>query len=164
MKKKEWYILKIINGEEKYIINKIKEKLLKYIKYIFIPTKKYIRVKNGKKKIYKEKIIPGYMFIKIYLNKYILLILKKIKGILGFLNERNNKLPLKINKNELKNIIKNKYNNSYKIGDNVIINSGIFNNIKGKIEKIKKNNIILSIKLLGRNTKIELNINNINKY
>ncbi|WOX79260.1 transcription termination/antitermination protein NusG [Candidatus Shikimatogenerans bostrichidophilus] len=169
--KKKWYILKIKNGEEKNIINKIKYKLLKvkklkYIKYIFIPTKKYIKFKNGKKQICKIKYLPGYMFIYIYLNKYILLILKKITGIYGFLNERYNKLPLNINYNELKNIIKKNYNYknyNYKIGENVIINSGIFNNIKGRIEKINKNNIILSINFLGKKTEIKLNFDNINK-
>ncbi|WOX79129.1 transcription termination/antitermination protein NusG [Candidatus Shikimatogenerans bostrichidophilus] len=172
MKNKKWYIIKIKNGEEINIINRIKYNLLKinklkYIKYIFIPTKKYINIKNGKKIIYKKKILPSYMFINIYLNKYIFLILKKIKGIFGFLNERYKNLPLNINKNELKKIIdinNNNNNNNYKIGDNVIINSGIFNNINGKIEKINNNNVILSINFLGKKTNLKLNINNINKY
>ncbi|WGH27118.1 MAG: hypothetical protein NHG12_00035 [Candidatus Shikimatogenerans bostrichidophilus] len=175
----KWYILKIKNGLEKIIKKKILnlKKKMKFLVKFFIPVKKEIKIINGKKKLLKINFYPGYLIINIFLNEKILYKIKNINGVLYFLNERINNLPLPLNDNEINNIINNyyKYNTfkekdnnlliDYKIGENVKIKYGVFKNLNGIIENIykKKNIVELSVIILSRKIIIKLKINQIQK-
>ncbi|MDH3004753.1 MAG: hypothetical protein NHF85_00370 [Candidatus Shikimatogenerans sp. JK-2022] len=169
--KKNWYILNIRSGQENIIKYKIKNIFKKKISYkILNPIKRIKIIKNGKKYIKKRNIYSGYLLIKIKLNKLIYYKLKNIEGINSFLNERYNDYPLPLKNKEIKNIIKNLYNQYKKkfyikkkkidIGDNVKIINGLFKNIKAIVKKIYKEKSLLNFNILGRPTSIIIkNIN-----
>ncbi|MDH3004956.1 MAG: hypothetical protein NHG09_00705 [Candidatus Shikimatogenerans sp. JK-2022] len=163
---KNWYIIKIQNKFENYI----KERILKILKennikiyYFFNPYFIKSKFKKGKKYIKKKNILPGYLILNIFLNNFIFFKIKKIKGVIFFLNERKNNLPLSLNYNEIKNffkkfkiIKKKKDKKKINIGENIKIKKGIFKNIEGKIFKKKKKYIYIYIKIMGKNVPIKI--------
>ncbi|MDH3003695.1 MAG: hypothetical protein NHF95_00075 [Candidatus Shikimatogenerans sp. JK-2022] len=172
---KKWYILRIKNCYINLIKNELLELNKNYNKInIFLPIKKKKKYINGKIKIIHKNYFPGYLIINLILNNKIYFKIKNIKGIIGFLNDKINTLPLPLNDNEINNII-NKYNNYntldlnekkkniFHIGEKVKIKNGIFKNINGIIEKIKKTIIYISIIILNKKTIIKFKYNQIQK-
>ncbi|WGH24813.1 MAG: transcription termination/antitermination NusG family protein [Candidatus Shikimatogenerans bostrichidophilus] len=163
--KKKWYILNIITRYEVDISNKIKNitnnKDIKVYNFI----KKDIKIKNNKKYIYNRRLLPGYLIIYLKLDYLLLYKIKKINGVIGFLNERNNKLPIPLKYNEFKKFLKKnkKDRNIIKKGDDISINSGIFIGLIGKVEKIYKDKIEISIYIMGREVNLKIDKNKVNK-
>lgn len=105
----KWYIIKIITGNEEKILNylyQVKENIIPNLfDKLFYPIKIINTFNNGKLIIKKEKIYPGYIFIKmVYLEKNIKFI-KNISKIIGFIG---GKKPLNISLKQI-NKIKNNY-------------------------------------------------------
>ena len=69
-----WYSLRVISGKEKLVeqnilyeskINNIEE----LIDEVFVPYEKVIELKNSKKVVKEKMFFPGYILIKMLLNK-----------------------------------------------------------------------------------------------
>ncbi|MDH3004616.1 MAG: hypothetical protein NHF90_00455 [Candidatus Shikimatogenerans sp. JK-2022] len=171
--KNKWYIIKIITKYENYIIDNIKKILynnkIKEFK-IYNLFNKTIKYKNNKKYIYKTKTLPGYLILYFKLNSLIYYKIKNINGVLYFLNERIDRLPISLNKTEIKSFIDNNKTNNYitktnkfKKGDYIKIKKGLLSGIKGKVKKITKHNIFLYIYIMGIKTKLLINKNKVKK-
>lgn len=172
----KWYVLKIKNGYELYIKSQIIEILLSYKikKYkIIIPFKKKIIIKNNKKYYYKKNLLPGYLIANLILNNKIIYNIKKINGVIDFLNKKHNKNPLPFYKKDLiiflKNYKKIKNINTNRLnfikGDKVKITKGIFYGLNGEIEKVnkKKEEVLLYVYILGRKVPIKIKLYNLIK-
>lgn len=166
-----WYVLKIITNLQYKIKKKIKKILSKYKIKIYnilnLETKK-IKYIKGKKYIKKQNILPGYLLIYLKLNFLLLEKIKSIKGVIFFLNERLNKLPISLSYKEIKIFIKNnkkllKIKNKIKIGNKIKIINGAFKGIQGKIIKKLNKKVLLKINLMGRNLIVKVNNNMIKK-
>ena len=69
-----WYSLRVISGKEKLVeenilyeskVNNIEE----LIDEVFVPYEKVIELKNSKKVVKEKMFFPGYILIKMLLNK-----------------------------------------------------------------------------------------------
>ncbi|HOS34000.1 MAG TPA: transcription termination/antitermination NusG family protein, partial [Spirochaetota bacterium] len=90
---KGWYVLHVYSGYEKKVeeaVNKlIDEKVLDGILYqIKVPMRDVAEMKNGKKKILKKKVFPGYVLVEVDIDKRrwkeIYSVIKSINGVTGF--------------------------------------------------------------------------------
>lgn len=176
---KKWYVLKTISGQENkiktYIDNKLKNEFFKdYIGEVLVPIEKIIKIKNGKK-IQKEKIhYPGYVMIELNIEGEILHIIKNIPGVITFLGDRTNKIPIPMRKEEVNKMlgkIDELSNNNdiinipFMIGESVKVIDGPFNGFNGSIEKInkEKRKLELFVLIFGRKTPLELNFTQVEK-
>ena len=71
---KGWYVLHVYSGYEKRVemsVNElIQNKQLDGILFqIKVPTRDVSEIKNGKKKITKQKVFPGYVLLELDLDK-----------------------------------------------------------------------------------------------
>ena len=69
-----WYIVQAYSGFEKKVVESIKDELKKHklsenLEEILVPTHQVTEVKKGKKNKKRKKFFPGYVLIKIELNK-----------------------------------------------------------------------------------------------
>ena len=85
-----WYIVQAYSGFEKKVVLTIKEELKKHnliekLDEILVPTHHVTEVKKGKRTKKERKFFPGYVLIKIELDKQIYHLIKNLQKVSGFL-------------------------------------------------------------------------------
>ena len=181
---KGWYVVHVYSGYEKKVedaINSlIEEKKLDGILFqIKVPVKDVAEMKNGKKKIQKKKIFPGYVLLEMDLDKQhwkeVYSIIKNINGITGFVGANKTKKPHALSveesramlqsMNETKNDMFSKPKYDYKHGETIRITEGPFSTFTGVIEEInrEKNKLKVMVGIFGRSTPVELDFHQVEK-
>ena len=102
-----WYIVQAYSGFEKKN-ELIKDELKKHkfsdkLEEILVPTHQVTEVKKGKRTKKEKKFFPGYVLIKIELNKEIYHMIKNLQKVSGFLGSADKPTP--ISDNEIKRIL-----------------------------------------------------------
>ena len=103
-----WYIVQAYSGFEKKVVDAIKDELRKNnlsdkLEEILVPTHQVTEVKKGKRTKKEKKFFPGYVLIKIELNKQIYHMIKNLQKVSGFLGSADKPTP--ISDNEIKRIL-----------------------------------------------------------
>ena len=92
-----WYTLRVISGKEK----KIKEGILSEVALtdfrdqvgdILVPSENIVEMRDGKKKIKEKVFFPGYLIIRLDMNKETKYFLENINGVIAFVGA--NGVPL----------------------------------------------------------------------
>ncbi|MEN3015265.1 MAG: transcription termination/antitermination protein NusG [bacterium] len=170
----EWYIVHTLSGMEEEVKNTIEMKarnlgLDKKIFRLVVPLEKEIRVKAGKQKEIKRRVFPGYVFIEMILDNETWSFIKSIQGVTGFVGPQNKPTPLTYEEiNKIRPFIEGNIPTKrveLNVGDRVRITYGPFVDSQGIIEKIyhEKGKAIVSIVIFGRETPIEIDINECEK-
>lgn len=174
---KKWYSINVINGKER-TIKEYMEKMLemsnlnRYVQEIIIPVEKVKSIKNGKPSFREKSILPGYMFILCELNGEIERLVKDITNVKGFVGA--NKKPEFIPEHEMESILErmdknieldSTFEDVYIVGEKVKIIDGPFSNFDATVQEVlnDKNRIKVSVKIFGRDTIMELMINQIDR-
>lgn len=176
----KWYAIYCGSNQEKNTKDNIERelklsKLDSFIERIEVPTDKtYVNMKN--KKIIREKIVlPCYVFIKadILSNGEVLPLLRKVKGVLGFINPSDNKtkrIPEALKDSEVEKFFKNTdinkdLNKDFIMGERVRIIDGAFTTFEGIIDEIYKErkSIKVIVKIFSRETPVELEYSQVEK-
>jgi len=169
-----WYILKVVSGQEGKICKLIQSLLDQgkvSIDEVLVPTRKIFKVKKGKKVEEQEKLFSGYVFIKFDLNldtKSNLLSIPKVSSFLGGIN------PSVVSKTKMEDIFnmisdeKTSVIDSdriFEIGEVINVIDGPFDSFSGAVESFddEKQRIKISILIFGRSTSVELHYDQIKK-
>ena len=85
-----WYIVQAYSGFENKVADSIKDIMSKNslsssLGEILVPTQKITEVKKGKRTQKQKKYFPGYVLVKLDLNKQIYHKIKNIQKVSGFL-------------------------------------------------------------------------------
>ena len=70
----DWYSLRVISGKEKSIETSIMREVNENnisgeIEEVFVPFEKVVELKNNKKVVKEKMFFPGYILIKMHMNK-----------------------------------------------------------------------------------------------
>ena len=68
--------------------------LKQYIGEIVVPTEQVSEIRGGKKRISARKFFPGYILLKMEMNKESWYLVKSTPGITGFIGPGNKPAPL----------------------------------------------------------------------
>lgn len=178
---KQWYVLRAIGGKEKkvkeYIEAEVRNANLQdYISQVLIPTEKVYQIRNGKK-ISKEKIsYPGYVLIEAALVGEIPHILRNIPNVLGFLGDPKDvtlgAIPLRPSEvsrilGRVDELVDSEEINEtpFLVGEIVKVTEGPFASLNGVIEEVDndRKKLVVSVKIFGRKTPMELNFLQVEK-
>tara|TARA_B100000029_G_C17159082_1_gene808938 strand:- start:44 stop:649 length:606 start_codon:yes stop_codon:yes gene_type:complete len=165
-----WYSLRVISGKEKLVeqnilyeskINNIEE----MIDEVFVPYEKVIELKNSKKVVKEKMFFPGYILIKMLLNKKTKYIIENINGVMSFVGPKG-KNPVPLRSDEIKRIfgeVERKEGRElmvtpFKKGDFCKVIAGPFIDFSGTVEEVNddKQKVKLVISIFGRLTPVEL--------
>jgi transcriptional antiterminator NusG len=165
----KWYAVNVFTGHENKVSIVVKQRaetanLSKYIKDIVIPTQNKTIIADGKKRQIKDKILPGYILVKMNLNKDTWPIIRDTQGVTGFVGAGNNPTPL--NEKEVEAILKfmevdtPAVQTSFNPGDAVVITDGAFKDFNGKVSEVNedKSKVKILISIFGRETPVELDL------
>ena len=171
-----WYIVQAYSGFEKKVADSIKDVMIKAsletnLGEVLVPTHKVTEVKKGKRTQKQKKYFPGYILVKLDLNKQIYHKIKNIQKVSGFLGPEGKPVP--VSENEVKKIMNQITETetnpsagiSFEIGEKVRVCDGPFASFSGLVEEIDedKSRLKVSVSIFGRPTPVDLEYNQVEK-
>ncbi|MCG8402302.1 MAG: transcription termination/antitermination protein NusG [Firmicutes bacterium] len=169
-----WFVIHTYSGYE----NKVKANLEKRIESmnmedkifrILVPMEDEIEIKDGKKKITKRKVFPGYVLVEMIMTDDSWYVVRNTPGVTGFVGSGSKPIPL--DEEEAQQIIRQmgmdepRTRVHFAVGEQVRVIAGPFENFGGVVEEIlvDKGKIRVLINMFGRETPVELEYNQAEK-
>lgn len=167
-----WYILKVQSNREESIAEGLKrrvavEGLERFFGDIIVPVEDVAEFKNGKKRITKRKLYPGYIVVNMAINDDTWFLVRETPGIGDFTGSAGKPTPM--NSNEVERIVQASKTEDeggepiktlipFKVGDRARIKEGTFENFEGDVDSIDEANgrVTVMINIFGRSTPVEL--------
>tara|TARA_Y100001970_G_scaffold71530_1_gene90848 strand:- start:1470 stop:2003 length:534 start_codon:yes stop_codon:yes gene_type:complete len=167
----DWYTLRVISGKEK----KIKESILYDVSSmnmddkigdVLVPSENIVEMKDGKKKIKERVFFPGYLLIRLEMNKETKYLLENVNGVIAFVGSNGRPQPLK--KDEAQRFLGDFEGGDgplrvteaapFKVGDPVKVTDGPFMDFSGFVQEVNhdKQKLKVLVSIFGRQTPVEL--------
>jgi len=165
-----WFSLRVISGKERTVednimyeskINKVDEN----IEEVFVPFEKVVQIRNNKKVVKERVFFPGYILIKMKLNKVTKYFIENIQGVISFVGPKG-KNPIPLRESEIKKIFgeverkegREMIVSPFKKDDSVKIIAGPFIDFAGVVDETNddKQKVKVIISIFGRSTPVEL--------
>lgn len=168
-----WFTLKVQSNKERSIMERIKldnDRNNVYIDNIIVPTEKVLMIKSGKKYNREKVIYPGYVFVETNRVGDFLQYIKTLPGATGLVKDMTGD-PVYMRKQEIEKLIKMVEqkveidNTNFYEGENVMISQGPFSGFVGELTELnrEKGKAKVSVKIFGRTTFVDLEVNQIDK-
>lgn len=174
---KNWYVVHTYSGYE----NKVKANLEKRVESmamqdkifrVIVPEEEETDVKNGKKKVIKRKVFPGYVLVELVMTDDSWYVVRNTPGVTGFVGSAGaGSKPTPLLPDEINSILKHlgvderRLDIDFEIGETVKVKEGPFANFEGSIEEIDndKAKIKVLVNMFGRDTPVELEYTQVEK-
>ncbi|MGM9923056.1 MAG: transcription termination/antitermination protein NusG [Bacillus sp. (in: firmicutes)] len=174
---KNWYVVHTYSGYE----NKVKANLEKRVESmgmqdkifrVVVPEEEETEIKNGKKKVVKKKVFPGYVLVEIIMTDDSWYVVRNTPGVTGFVGSAGSgSKPTPLLPEEVVTLLKQmgmeekRFETDYELGETVQIKEGPFASYAGTIEEIDgdKAKLKVLVNMFGRDTKVELDFNQVEK-
>jgi transcription termination/antitermination protein NusG len=164
-----WYVVHTTSGHEIRVAETLKQRvetmhLKENVYEVLVPTQDRVVVRGGKKATIKEKILPGYMLVKMILDDATWLAVRTTPGVTGFVG--TGKSPSPLSAEEVANIQRfvsspaKRFKTRFVNGEAVKINDGPFTDFLGTISAIdeEKGKVSVLVSIFGRETPVELDL------
>ncbi len=164
-----WYVLQVQSGREESIVNNLKKKLAltkmdQWVQDVVVPKQKITEIKEGKKRTRKQKLFPGYVFVKACLEDDLWYLIRDTSGIGDFLG--SGQKPIAMAESEVRKVldIMEEKEEAPQVhidlnrGDTVKITSGPFENFDGVVDEVipSKGVVRVMVTIFGRSTPVDL--------
>lgn len=174
---KHWYVVHTYSGYE----NKVKANLEKRVESmnmgdkifrVVVPMEEEIVNKDGKKKVVKRKVYPGYVLVEMIQTDDSWYVVRNTPGVTGFVGSSGSgSKPIPLRPEEAAEILKHmgieepKPVIDFSLKENVRVKVGPFANFVGSIEEImpEKNKVKVHVNMFGRETPLELDYTQVEK-
>ena len=164
----KWYVIHTYSGYENKVAQDIKkvaknDNFKNLIKEVKIPVETLQEIKNGKTKEVERKLFPSYVIIKMVLTNESWNAVKNIRGVTNFVGPSSSPISLTQKEVDSLNIEKFSTETDCKVGDRVKIISGSMRGFDGDVSEINidKKTAIIVVTIFGRNTTVEVDLNQI---
>ena len=174
---KEWYVVNTYSGHE----NKVKEKLEMrastmgmedYIFRVVVPEHTVVEVKDGVEKEKVSKMFPGYILVEMVMTDEAWFIVRNTPGVTGFIGSSGKGAkPFPLTPQEVDRILGSMgmsrldIGNEVQEGDMVLVITGSFANMYGKVKSINlaEQKLEVALDLFGQETTVEVEFTEIEK-
>ncbi len=173
-----WFVVHSYSGYE----NKVKANLETRIKSmhmedlifeVVIPMEDVVEFKGGRKVTVPKKQFPGYILVRMYLDDDSWYAVRNTPGVTGFVGSGSKPTPLSrreverilgVTKDEEKKAPR--FKPDWEVGETVRVVEGPFADFNGVIEDINvdQSKVRVLVDIFGRETPVELNFEQIQKY
>lgn len=173
--KAEWYVVHTYSGYE----NKVKVDIEKTVENrdlgdeileVIVPTEQVTEHKeDGTKKTMSKKMFPGYVLVKMIQNDDTWYVVRNTRGVTGFVGPGSEPIPLTAAEIKAMGIDlpedkpRERIEFKGQVGDSVIILSGPFAEMQGKIKNINdsRQELTIVVDMFGRETPAEVNFGDV---
>ena len=165
----KWYVVHTYSGYEKKVAATIEKtvenrRLHDVILEVSVPTEEVTELTaDNKKKTVERKIFPGYVLVKMVMTDESWHAVRNTRGVTGFVGPGSKPVPLTETEVSALGVEKHEIIVPYAVGDSVKINDGPLNTFIGVVEEIEleKNRVRVVISLFGRETPVELELDQV---
>jgi transcriptional antiterminator NusG len=174
----DWYVIHSYSGYE----NKVKVNLESRIQSmhmedriyeVHIPMEDVVEIKAGKKVTVNKKVFPGYILVRMTLDDDSWYAVRNTPGVTGFV-AGNAQKPTPLSRREVERFLgvqkeeekgKPRFKPDWEIGEQVRVVTGPFADFNGVIEEINidQQKIVVLVNIFGRDTPVELGVDDIQK-
>ncbi|WP_404446929.1 transcription termination/antitermination protein NusG [Sutcliffiella horikoshii] len=174
---KNWYVVHTYSGYE----NKVKANLEKRVESmgmqdkifrVVVPEEEETDIKNGKKKVTKKKVFPGYVLVEIVMTDDSWYVVRNTPGVTGFVGSSGSgSKPTPLLDDEIAFILKRmgmmekQIEVDFDVKESVKVTEGPFANFTGHIVELDKDKhkVKVLVNMFGRETPVELDFTQIEK-
>jgi transcriptional antiterminator NusG len=173
-----WFVIHSYSGYE----NKVKANLTTRISSmhmenaifdVVIPMEDVVEIKGGRKVTVPRKQFPGYLLVRMYLDDDSWGVVRNTPGVTGFVGSGTKPTPLSrreverilgVRKDEEKKAPR--FKPDWEVGETVRVTEGPFADFNGVIEDINldQSKVRVLVDIFGRETPVELNFEQIQKF
>ena len=177
----DWYVVHSYAGYENRVKTNLESRITSlnmedYIFQIEVPTHQVTEIKSGKKQTVNEKVLPGYILVRMDLTDESWAVVRNTPGVTGFvgLSSRPSPLPL----SEVATLLApapaettaqaaaaRKVSPEYEVGESVTVMDGPFATLPATVNEVnavtQKLKVLVSI--FGRETPVELSFDQVSK-
>ena len=168
----KWYVVHTYSGHEKKVKLSlellVKNKGIEHlVTKVVVPVEEVTKTTRGKKKTVEQKILPGYVLVKMIITNESWYVVRNVKGVLGFVGP--DAKPVPITPDEVMSMGleggKRVVQIDLEVGEEVEVTEGPFENFKGVIEKVNpdKETVTVKVSMFGRETPVELDFHQVKK-
>ncbi len=172
---KDWYVIHTYSGYE----NKVKMNLEKRVESmnmeekifrVLVPVEDQLEFKNGKQKVTKRKVYPGYVLVEMEMTDDSWYVVRNTPGVTGFVGTGTKPIPL-LDK-EVVRILRQmgiddvRKQVDFEINQSVQVISGPFKDFVGVVREIvpDKGKLRVEVSMFGRETPVELEFSQVQKF
>ena len=163
-----WYVVHTYSGYENKVaqnIEKIVENrgLEELILAVNVPVEKVIETTDKGEKEIERKLFPSYVLVKMVMNDETWHVIRNTTGVTGFVGPGSRPVPLTDEEVERMGVEVKTIEIKFAVGDSVNIIDGALAGFIGVVEEISDDmtKVTVSASLFGRETKVELNSNQV---
>ena len=171
---RQWYVIHTYSGYE----NKVKANLERKIQsmgmqteifQVLVPMEDEVEIKDGKRKVTKKKIFPGYDLVEMIVNDRTWYVVRNTPGVTGFVGSGSKAIPL--SPLELKPILRAmgveepRQKIDVKPQEVIRIVAGAFENWTATVTDVymDRGKIRALVNMFGRETPVELDFSQVEK-
>lgn len=171
---RNWYVLHTYSGYEDSVAVNLKQRIenLGMQDKIFdaiVPKEKKIKIKDGKRTTFDEKIFPGYVLVNMIVTDDSWYVVRNTPNVTGFVGSGT--IPTPVAQEEWDYLQKRmgreepKFKVDFELEELVTITDGPFKDYQGKISDIDqaKGKVKVMVTIFGRETPVELDFLQVKK-
>ncbi len=174
--KKRWYVIHTYSGYENKVKANLERKILSMgledkIFNVVVPMDDDVEMQNGKKKVIKRKVFPGYVLVEMIVDDQSWYVVRNTPGVTGFVGSESTK-PSPLTEEEVKHIltpegesVRRRPMLDIEPGQSVLINSGAFENQPATVTEVdrERGRIKAVFEIFGRETVADLDFDQVEK-
>ena len=139
---------------------------------VVVPEEEETEIKDGKKKVVKKKVFPGYVLVEIIMTDDSWYVVRNTPGVTGFVGssgsgQNQHLYCLKKLKSFLKRMgmEEQRIEVDFELGETVTVKEGPFANFTGISKKLDqdKGKVKVHVNMFGRETPVELDFTQVEK-
>ena len=172
---KAWYVVHTYSGYE----NKVKANLERRVASmamedrifrVLVPMEEEYEYKDGKRKLTKKKVYPGYVLVEMIMTDDSWYVVRNTPGVTGFVGPGSKPIPLQQKEIDLilrqMGVDEPRPKLDFSVGEPVRVIRGPFENFSGVIEEInpERGKLKVLVSMFGREPPVELEYNQVEKY
>ncbi len=179
----DWYVVHSYAGYENRVKTNLESRITSlnmedFIFQIEVPTHQVTEVKSGKKQTVNEKVLPGYILVRMDLTDESWAVVRNTPGVTGFVGLSSKPSPLPLG--EVASLLApapaegspaaqaaaaKKVSPEYEVGESVTVMDGPFATLAATVNEV--NSVTQKLKVLvsifGRETPVELSFDQVSK-
>jgi transcriptional antiterminator NusG len=167
----KWYVVHTYSGYENKVASTLQTTvenrgLQDMIPDVKVPTEIVTEIRDdGSTKEVERKIFPGYVFVKMVYTDETWYVVRNIRGCTGFVGPSSKPVPLTESEVYKMGVESRVVEVSYEVGDQVRIIDGPLEDFIGIVDELDtdKNYVKVTISMFGRETPVELELNQAEK-
>ncbi|UPM54456.1 transcription termination/antitermination protein NusG [Gottfriedia acidiceleris] len=174
---KRWYVVHTYSGYE----NKVKANLEKRVETmgmqdkifrVIVPEESEVEMKNGKEKVTKRKVFPGYVLVELVMTDDSWYVVRNTPGVTGFVGSAGSgSKPTPLLEEEITHILKHMgldeqiIDFDLDVNEVVRLKEGPFANYTGSIKEIdfEKKKVTVLVEFFNKETPVELDLHLVEK-